>query len=642
MRLSLLALIAAAACGSDPAPPPAGGCRSGADCAAGQVCLVAAAGQAGTCSAPPFSARLAAPASGTPVGAAGVVATAIVTLAQAGGAAPDAVALVVNGVEIGPMTLQATEGADLRYAGTWVPPAESVGSVVLAAVVTTAGGAIATDGVVLPVDTKKPVLTLPTSSCAPLPGCARDTVVALSVHVDDDHDVTVTATLDLPGATAAATPTGAPQFYGANFSLGSYPFPTFARAVTATFTATDSFGNTATIAGAPFDVTRLRWVYDGQALAVTSPAIAPNGNIVVGVNATSAQLRALKPVDGTELWRATIGGLGIVSAPSVDATSVWAGSNDGKLYGRTLAEGQTLTSCPTAVTGQALFTPVIGGATETVFSAGGAATLYAAEPRNPPTAPAACVGSVTTTDAVTAGAAFSGGKPFVPTVNGVGASTIRRFTVALAADGAVAPTDGPVSCGQINAPLASTGVDILAACANGHVFAVAATTLVSSRVASLTGASLESPVLFPNGDLLVGTNDRKLHRLTPPSGAAGLWVDAWSPVPDLGAAVTGAAIVAADASGVTSYAVTQAGGLFAVAGDGKTVWSAPAGALGAVALSFPSVAPGASGGLPTLYAGSGDGKLYAVVVDSGLDPASPWPKSHHDVRNTGNASAPLP
>ena len=33
---------------------------------------------------------------------------------------------------------------------------------------------------------------------------------------------------------------------------------------------------------------------------------------------------------------------------------------------------------------------------------------------------------------------------------------------------------------------------------------------------------------------------------------------------------------------------------------------------------------------------------YAVVSDTGLDALSPWPKSRHDVRNTGDASAPLP
>ena len=29
-------------------------------------------------------------------------------------------------------------------------------------------------------------------------------------------------------------------------------------------------------------------------------------------------------------------------------------------------------------------------------------------------------------------------------------------------------------------------------------------------------------------------------------------------------------------------------------------------------------------------------------VDTGLDAASPWPKSHRDLRNTGNSAAPLP
>jgi hypothetical protein len=79
---------------------------------------------------------------------------------------------------------------------------------------------------------------------------------------------------------------------------------------------------------------------------------------------------------------------------------------------------------------------------------------------------------------------------------------------------------------------------------------------------------------------------------------------------------------------------------------GKTVWSTATEVtppLGAVSLSFPAIAPAASADtLPTLYTGSADGKLYAVVVDSGLDTTSPWPKSHHDLRNTGNAAAPLP
>ena len=50
----------------------------------------------------------------------------------------------------------------------------------------------------------------------------------------------------------------------------------------------------------------------------------------------------------------------------------------------------------------------------------------------------------------------------------------------------------------------------------------------------------------------------------------------------------------------------------------------------------------AAGGLPTVYAGSQDGKLYAIVVDGPPDMAAPWPKAHRDLANTANASSPLP
>jgi len=44
----------------------------------------------------------------------------------------------------------------------------------------------------------------------------------------------------------------------------------------------------------------------------------------------------------------------------------------------------------------------------------------------------------------------------------------------------------------------------------------------------------------------------------------------------------------------------------------------------------------------TAYFGGDDGKLHAVVVDGHLDTAAPWPKAHHDVRNTSNAGSSLP
>jgi hypothetical protein len=47
-------------------------------------------------------------------------------------------------------------------------------------------------------------------------------------------------------------------------------------------------------------------------------------------------------------------------------------------------------------------------------------------------------------------------------------------------------------------------------------------------------------------------------------------------------------------------------------------------------------------GAGVLYAASDLGEVNALVVDSpGLDPAAPWPKYQHDVRNTGNPTTPI-
>ncbi len=44
----------------------------------------------------------------------------------------------------------------------------------------------------------------------------------------------------------------------------------------------------------------------------------------------------------------------------------------------------------------------------------------------------------------------------------------------------------------------------------------------------------------------------------------------------------------------------------------------------------------------TLYVGSEDGKLYAIIVDSqGIETTAPWPKFHRDPRNTANGDADL-
>jgi outer membrane protein assembly factor BamB len=641
MKISHLGLIAAlcalAAChGGGPTPS---GCTSSDQCTGGLVCVVPGSG-AGTCTAAPFSVQLAAPAQGADIGPAGVAVQAVVTKADASGPAPISVALVVDRAEAADMALDSQDGATLRYRATYVPPAGVVRSAIIAAVAKTSGGSIASPGAIVALDTKPPVIDQPVASCGPAAiargACLRDDSIDVSVSVTDDHPVTVTASLDLPGPATALPFTGPPAFHEALVNLGQHAFPAFTGSATVTVTATDSVGNTATLTMQPVKVTRLRWVYDAGAVGVSSPALRSDGTPVVTVNATSAQLRAIQPANGTEAWRATLGTQAFASAPSLGAL-VYAGSSDGELYARDPSTGARAVTCPSATppTG-ALFTPAVLLTPETAFTAGAAAGLYGAKPG----APASCLATASTTDPVTTSPVISGQKVFAATAQAH--STVRRF-----------PSSGPeeasaaTGCGSINVPIAVDGAGtIVAACSTGEILSLDPATLAPSTRIALPSPPVESPVIFPNGDLLIGTNDRKLHRLTPPAGGTGAWIDAWIPVPDLNAAVTGQAIVTRDAAGVVAYAVTAGGHLHAVDGSGKTAWTTATEVtppLGSVALSFPTIAPAATAtALPTLYAGSADGKLYAVVVDSGLDPASPWPKSHHDVRNTGDAAAPLP
>jgi outer membrane protein assembly factor BamB len=405
--------------------------------------------------------------------------------------------------------------------------------------------------------------------------------------------------------------------------------------------ARDAFGNEAVLDDAPeFPVTRLRWAYDAGA-PVTAAAVTGSGDGIVGVSATNGNLRRIQR-DGVALWSNTVttsgrtSGSFVTSAPSLGANTVWVGSDDGKLYGFSESDGVTF-GCPaTAVVGS-MFTPaVLASTTELAFSAGGASALYGGGSDRK------CLGAagVSTTDPATTALALTGGKLFLPTSRAA-RSTLRRYSTALAEEVSAA-----TGCGTVFAPPAvDQNGHILLSCAGGEIVRCDRSTLAPTTLVTLGDYAAESVVVFAGGDLLVGTNDRKLHRLTPPSSGSGSWADAWSSLPALSSSVRGVLVAEQDRDGVVAYAVTGDGQLYALAADGQARWSTTGEAsapLGISPLTFPTIAPAASASqLPTLYAGSDDGHLYAVVVDSALDPRSPWPKSHHDARNSGDADAPV-
>ncbi|MFL5274468.1 MAG: hypothetical protein ACJ79E_20630 [Anaeromyxobacteraceae bacterium] len=84
---------------------------------------------------------------------------------------------------------------------------------------------------------------------------------------------------------------------------------------------------------------------------------------------------------------------------------------------------------------------------------------------------------------------------------------------------------------------------------------------------------------------------------------------------------------------------TNAGKVFALGDDGTTKWQATlpsATQLRAGNIFTPPSQPAGST-LSYAYFSSGNGRLFAVIVDGQLDASAPWPKAFHDPRNTNHA-----
>jgi outer membrane protein assembly factor BamB len=152
----------------------------------------------------------------------------------------------------------------------------------------------------------------------------------------------------------------------------------------------------------------------------------------------------------------------------------------------------------------------------------------------------------------------------------------------------------------------------------------------TTPLGDLSAFALDSAIVLAGGDHIVGDENGQIHRFS----AAG---PVWSPAPSLGSAVHGPMVL----SGTTAPFIvpTNAGKVFALADDGQTRWE---GTLpSATQLRAGNIhTPGGQPAGPTMsvaYFTSGNGRLYAVVVDGQLDATAPWPKAFHDPRNTNRA-----
>jgi outer membrane protein assembly factor BamB len=84
---------------------------------------------------------------------------------------------------------------------------------------------------------------------------------------------------------------------------------------------------------------------------------------------------------------------------------------------------------------------------------------------------------------------------------------------------------------------------------------------------------------------------------------------------------------------------TNAGKVFALGDDGATKWQGTLPSATQLRAGNIFTPPGQPAGstMSFAYFSSGNGRLYAVIVDGQLDASAPWPKAFHDPRNTNHA-----
>jgi len=556
---------------------------------------------------------------------AGVVVQATVTLGSSAVVAPATIKLLENTSAKADLALVSPQsGLQAQYAGSYVPGATPDGSVSLRAVAAYGTpDATASTAVTVMVDQTAPAITAPTLTCDATP-CRRDSKLTVSANVTDLHLASVTAqvTFPAPVGPVPVTLTATSGTYSATLDLESpSPFPFFSQGVSATFTATDQGGNASQAATTSLTVTRLRWataVESASPPSVTGAAVDASGaSYVGGANGKLYVVGAGGMVN--HAWQV---GTSFVAAPAVGTGGVWIGGQDWNVYLVNPATGVVLngTGCPTG--GPVTATPAVAQfAVETAFVGSQIGRLFAVA------APNKCTNS-DAYEAFYAAAAIDGAN------NVYAASDQGRLrSLRLDVSGFFVPSwtapPGYASVGaSIRAPLALNGAIWSASYeTTGQIYS---TTSAGVATPFAAGGSLADTVLLSNGDVVVGDGN-VLRRWT----AAGTVV--WAS-PNLGAAVVSAMAIA---SGDASFLVPTADGkIHALKADGSVLWEGPLTA--GSALREGNIFKLSGDAFSTAVFGAADGKVYGVLVDGQLDASAPWPKVHHDPRNTGNASTPLP
>ncbi len=613
------------------------GCSDDTNCPSGQRC-----GFDGTCrtGAVRYEVTLAAPASGAVVGPSGI--TLQVTVVRASGI-PDSgnPTLVAGGTNFNCSSNGPPGPTSATYNCSYAPPA-GIDKTVSAVASAGSGADVSQSAPVdLVVDTVPPVLGAVTFQCSATP-CTRDATLTVSATATDTHLSAVSASIG-PGALATVNlvqTTG--STYQATVPPNQLKFPFYEQDLTATVAAIDAAGNSASSSGS-IKMTRLRWsvpVESSNPPALTGAAIDASGKAYFGAsngNVYVVDLTAQPP--GVSKW-SPVASAAISAPPALGASTLWVGSQDGKVYAVSVADGsiQNGSGCNINNAWPVVATPAVAPAaglvaeTAYVGSQGGGASaqngVFCA------VRVAGCFpGSVYGSQSFKAAPVVDGsGKIYA-----AGGSTLHGFEFL----STTWQDDWTTSVGAVTAPLALDGL--------GHIWTAtsdssgsldetdpSASTPAAVNRASL-GSALGAPVVIDaSRNIVVGDQAGVLHKLSP--AGTSLWTT--QTPPNLGAPIISALVLT---GGDADYVVpTTSGTLAGVKSDGSFAWQS--GQLTATAnpsLNEPNIVKLPGDTFSTAIFGAADGKVYAVIVDGQLANA-PWPKAHHDPRNTGNAATQLP
>lgn len=476
-------------------------------------------------------------------------------------------------------------------------------------------------------DSTPPSVSAPTVTC-PVP-CVRDaTLTVATTATDPDGDahgtepLRVEVTLDVdPGRVFPMTRQGSGS-YRATVNLAEVAFPHFSRAVVATVTARNGRGpsaaSTASGGNVP-TVTRLRWSADvaSAATALTHPAVLVDGTAVAGGSDGKVYFVA---ASGTPGVAPVVGSGTITSPPSVGSGAVWVGSADGSVYGIGLDGGALSAARSCATNGAVQGPPAVSGAgaSEVVFVASGGGRVWSLS-----VSTGAC-GLTLPTDAFSFGPVIDAfGAIFAANTSAASASHLRKYIF----DGGAFGLDWSSAIGTTtSAPLAVDAQGAVWSQSSDRALRRTTSDGTTTALDPLPAAPTDGAVILSTGDLVVGDAAGTLRRLTP--AGATVWATS------LGSPVLSPLVLSGGAALLVT--ATKDGRVHAVAADGTVLWSGTVAATGEPRSGNVFTAPGAR--TSTAYFATSNGKLHAVAVDGALDPASPWPKVHHDPRNTGNVA----